>query len=257
VLCANTGDLPPYSESMAQASGWRRRVPLQHCLESAHVYCSDRISDDEAAATLLADLPGRPLTEPRLLRLSTGRPTQFWTKNCIALAGSSLEPLEGTGLHLVQTGITRLVAQFPARRFSPLDIEEYNRVTAMEYERIRDFLILHYKATQRSDSPFWEHCGHMDIPDTLRAKIGLFKDSARLAMFDEEHFGEDSWLTLLIGQNLSPEGYDPLADVLDINEVRAALLHMRSMIQSAVDTMPLHSQFVAAHCLADADGIFA
>jgi tryptophan halogenase len=219
------------------------------------VYCSDRIGDDEAAATLLADLPGRPLTEPRFLRLSPGPPTTFWTKNCIALAGSHLDPLECTGLHLVQTGITRLVALFPARRFSPLDIQEYNRVTTMEYERIRDFLIMHYKVTERRDSPFWEHCRHMDIPDTLRAKIELFKDSARLAMFDEEHFGEDSWLSLLFGQNLAPEGYDPLADVLDVEEVRAALLRMRSLIQAGVATMPLHSQFVAAHCQADSGGI--
>jgi tryptophan halogenase len=254
ILGEAAGDLPPYSESTAQRAGWRRRIPLQQCMDTAYVYSSRHISDDEATATLLADLPGRALAEPRLLRLIPGRPTKFWDKNCIALAGNLLDPLESTGLHLVQTGITRLVTLFPVRRFSPSDIEEYNRLTTMEYERIRDFLILHYKTTQRGDSPFWEHCRHMAIPETLRVKIELFRRCGRIAMFDEEHFGEDSWLSVFLGQNLDPQDYDPLADVLDIEEVKAALSRMRSMIQDGVCTMPTHSQFIAEHCSAKPSG---
>jgi tryptophan halogenase len=256
IPCAGAGDLPPHSESTAQRSGWRQRIPLQHCVDNAYVYSSGHVSDDEAASTLLADLPGRALAGPCFRRLAPGRPTKFWDKNCIALTGSGLDPLESTGLHLVQTGITRLATLFPVRRFSPSDIEEYNRLTTMEYERIRDFLILHYKATQRCDSPFWRYCREMAIPDTLRVKIELFRRCGRIAMLDEEHFSEDSWLCVFLGQNLEPQDYDPLADVLDIEEVKGALFRARSMIQEGVDSMPTHAQFIADHCLAKSEGIF-
>ena len=251
VPCADAGPIAAYSESSAERFGWRRRIPLQHGVDSGYVYSSRHVSDDEAAAMLLADLPGNALAEPRLLRLSTGRPTQFWNKNCVALTGSALEPLESTGLHLVQTGITRLVTLFPVGRYSPADIEEYNRLTTIEYERIRDFLILHYKSTQRCDSRFWEHCRQMEIPDTLRIKVELFRRCGRVALLDEEHFGEDSWLALFFGQNIDPQNYDPLADVLDLNEVRTALSRMRTMIQEGVDTLPTHAQYIQEHCLAE------
>jgi tryptophan 7-halogenase len=244
ITYTNPGDAKPYSESAALGAGFRWRIPLQHCIDSGYAYSSRHISDDAAAAGLLSDLPGAALAGPRILSLSPGRPAKFWSKNCIALTGSVLEPLESTGLHLVQTGITRLVTLFPVSRFSPSDIDEYNRLTAMEHERIRDFLILHFKATQRSDSPFWEECRRMEIPDSLRAKIELFQHCGRVAMFDEEHFGEDSWISLFLGQNLDPQDYDPLADVLDIGDVRAALLRMRSMIADAVATLPTHSRFL-------------
>ena len=248
IPCQSTGDIAPYSESSAQASGWRWRVPLQHRIDTGYAYSSAHLSDDEAAAALLADLPGPALASPRHLRLFCGRPAKFWNKNCLFLAGSAFEPLESTGLHLAQTGITRLLTLFPVRRFSPEDIEEFNRLAGLEYERIRDFRILHFKATQRSDSPFWEQCRHMPIPDTLRTKLELFQHSGRLAMFDEEHFGEDSWLSLLIGQNIIPRDYDPLADVLGIDETQAALLRMRSMISDAVGTLPTHARYIERHC---------
>jgi len=247
IACASAGDPPPYSECKARESGWVWSVPLQGRMDCGYAYSSRHVGDDEAAATLRSELPGAALAEPRLLRLAPGRPSKFWDKNRILLGGSILEPLESTGLHLVQTGITRLLTQFPVCRFSPGDIEEYNRLTIMEHERIRDFLILHFKATQRSDSPFWDDCRRMEIPDTLRTKLELYRDSGRIAMFDEEHFGEDSWLALLLGQNIEPEDYDPLADVLDIGEVRAALSHMRSLVRDAVGALPGHSQFIEAH----------
>ena len=244
ILGAAEGDLAPHSECAAQPYGWRWRIPLQGSVDSGYAYCSRHISDDEAVAALLSDLPGPAQSEPRVLRLSSGRPAKFWDKNWIALTGSAPEPLESTSLHLVQTGITRLLTLFPVCRFSPPDIEEYNRLTVMENERIRDFLILHFKATERHDSPFWDHCRHMQIPDSLQTKIDLFQRCGRVAMFDDEHFGEDSWLALFFGQNLDPQDYDPLADVLDIAEARAALLRMRSMIKDAVGTLPAHSRFI-------------
>lgn len=244
ITYADADDPPPYSESTAQQSGWRWRIPLQHCVDTGYAYSSSHIGDDEAASSLLSGLRGEALADLRILTMSPGRPVQFWKKNWIVLAGSILEPLESTGLHLVQTGITRLVSLFPVCRFSPSDIEEYNRLTIMEHERIRDLRILHFKATQRSDSPFWEHCRRMEVPDSLRAKIELFQRCGRIALFDEEHFDEDSWISVLLGQNLDPEDYDPLADVLDIDEVRAALLRMRSMIEEAVTTLPPHAQFL-------------
>jgi tryptophan halogenase len=247
VACASAGDPPPYSECMARKSGWAWSVPLQGRIDRGYAYSSHHVGDDEAAATLLSELPGAAPAEPRLLRLAQGRPAKFWDKNRVLLTGSILEPLESTGLHLVQTGITRLLALFPVRRFSPGDIEEYNRLTIIEHERIRDFLILHFKATQRRDSPFWDDCRRMEIPDTLRTKLELYRDSGRIAMFDEEHFGEDSWLSLLLGQNVDPQDYDPLADVLNVDEVRAALSHMRSLVQDAVGALPSHSQFIGTH----------
>jgi tryptophan halogenase len=248
ILSAPEGDFAPYSESIAESSGWRRRIPLQHCIDSGFVYSSRHLSDDEATAALLADLPDGALSEPMLLRLSPGRPALFWNKNCIALAGSVHEPLELTGLHLVQTGITRLVTLFPVSRRSPHDMVEYNRLTVMEHERIRDFIILHYKCAQRRGSPLWEQCRHMQVPDTLKAKLELFQRCGRIAMLDGEHFGEDSWLSLFFGQNIQSEGYDPLADLLEDGEVKAALLRMRSMIQEGVETLPTHAQYIHDHC---------
>ena len=250
VACAGGSDIAPYSEALAERCGWRLRVPLQHGGENGFAYSSRHASDDEAVATLQAGLSGEALGEPRLLSLAPGRPAQFWVKNCIALSGGGLEPLEHTALHLVQTGITRLLTLFPVTRFSPPDIEEYNRLTVLEHERIRDFLILHYKCTQRSDSPFWEQCGAMQIPDTLRLKLQLFRRCARVAMLDEEHFGEDSWLAVLLGQNIDPMDYDPLADILDVGQAKAALEHMRSLIAAGVQSLPMHSRYIEHHCAA-------
>jgi len=254
VPCASSVDPAPYSESSAEATGWRRRVPLQHCTDDGFAYSSRHISDDEATGTLLAGLSGEALVEPSLMRLTRSCPTRFWNKNCIALTGGNPEPLEHTGLHLVQTGIARLVTLFPVSRNSPPDIEEYNRLTGMEHERIRDFLILRYKCTQRADSPFWESCRDMQVPETLRRKIELFHRCGRVAMFEEEHFGEDSWLAVLLGQNIDPMDYDPLADVLDVSEVKVALAQMRTMIKEGVDTLPTHARYLQQHCRATPGG---
>jgi tryptophan halogenase len=233
--------IPPYAESSARAAGWQWRIPLQDQIDHGYAYSSAHSSDEEAADTLLSGLSGSRLTEPRFIRWPQGRPKKFWDKNCLLLPGV-FDPLEATGLHLAQTSVTRLLTLFPVQRFSPLDMEEYNRLAIQESERIRDFRIAHFKATQRDDSPFWLQRGRMPIPETLESKIDLFARCARLAMFDEEHFGEDSWISLFLGQNVLPQDYDPLADVLDLEETRTALRRMRTLIQDAVNTLPAHAQ---------------
>jgi tryptophan halogenase len=250
IPCSGGVDLPPYSQSAACSCGWQWRIPLQGCLDRGYVYSGSFLSDDAAIATLQADLPDGALAEPRLLRFASGRPRRFWTKNCLTLAANSMEPLESTGLHLVQTGITRLLTLFPVRRVSPSDIEEYNRLTIMEHERIRDFLILHYKATTREDAPLWEYCRNMEVPDTLRDRIELFQRCGRLSMLDDEHFGAESWLSLFLGQNVCPQDYDPLADVLEVEAVRAAFSRVSSAIRAAVATLPTHGQFIETRCKA-------
>ena len=251
VLCDGVREVVPYSPVRAEASGWSWRVPLQRCAESGLTYCSDSVSDDQAAEKLLLDLPGRSLTEVRRWRWSPGRPEKFWDRNWITLAPAGLEPLEGTALHLAQTGIARLLTLFPVLPDSPHDVEEYNRLTVLEWERIRDFLILHYKATGRGDSPFWERCARMEVPDSLRARIELFRRCGRVALHDEEHFGEESWLSLLLGQGQYPRDYDPLAEVLEVEQAREALQRMRSMIRAGVDTLPSLARFISGYCAAD------
>jgi tryptophan halogenase len=242
------GDLPPYSEASARSFGWQWRVPLRGRVDSGYAFCSELLSDDAAAKSLVEESVRDERAAPRVLRFLNGRPKQFWAANGLTLPGCALQPLESTALHLVQTGITRLLTLFPVSRFSPKDLEEYNRLTALEYERIRDFLILHFKATTRSDSPFWDHCRNMDVPDTLRSRIELFERSGRIRLLEEEHFSEDNWLAVLTGQNLRPQSYDPLADVADAERLRAAFDRMRAAIGHAVETLPTHSRFLDALC---------
>ena len=151
-------------------------------------------------------------------------------------------------MHLVQTGISRLLTLFPDRSFNPGDADEYNRLTITEHERIRDFLILHFKASARADSPFWQNCRNMTVPDALRGKIELFESSGRLSPYDDEHFGDDNWLSVLLGQNIVPHSYDPLADIMDIEQVRAALAQAQSAIRAAVDSMPAHGRYLEQFC---------
>jgi tryptophan halogenase len=248
IACARDEDPRPYSQAIAHGSGWQWRVPLRHQVDTGYAYSAQFLSDEQALAMARASLPGRALSEPRLLRFVAGRPARFWLKNYLSLTGAALQPLESVRLHLVQTGISRLLTLFPDRSCNPGDADEYNRLTITEHERIRDFLILHFKASVRADSPFWQNCRTMAVPDTLRAKIELFESSGRLSQYDEEHFGDDNWLSVLLGQNIVPHSYDPLADIMDIEQLRAALAQAQSAIHQAVNTMPAHGRYLEHYC---------
>lgn len=252
VPCTSSGPLLPYTRCSATSAGWRWRIPLQHRTGNGHVYSSRFMSDDEACAKLMAKLDGEPLADPKPLAFVTGKRKRQWNRNCVAigLASGFLEPLESTSIHLIQSSIARLVQLFPSRAFRQADIDEYNRQADFEVERIRDFLILHYRQTARRDSPFWDYCRSMDIPASLRRKIALFEGEGRIFRENSEMFSEASWLQVLVGQGLWPKGYHTLADVYGEQDIAAHLEQVRDVIRRCVELMPTHEQFIAANCRA-------
>ncbi|WP_294172931.1 tryptophan halogenase family protein [uncultured Sphingomonas sp.] len=237
----------PYTRATALPAGWQWRIPLQHRVGTGYVYSSAHISDDEAAATAFARLNGEPLAEPRFLRFTAGRRDRVWERNVVALglASGFLEPLESTSIHFVQAGISKLLALFPDRRFDPVLADEYNRLTALQLEQVRDFIILHYKATERRDSEFWRAAANMAVPDSLARKIALFRENGRVFRHEDELFSEASWLAVLLGQGIVPRRWDPLADALPNEEVRATLGRMAPFIRRAAESMPAHQNYLA------------
>ncbi|MES2404672.1 MAG: tryptophan halogenase family protein [Pseudomonadota bacterium] len=249
---ASTRSTPmrPYTQAFARTSGWQWRIALQHRTGNGHVYCSRFISDDEAAAQLLANLEGEPLEDPRPLRFVTGMRRLQWNRNCLALglAAGFMEPLESTSIHLVQSGIARFLGMFPDRRCDPILIDQYNRQTRFEYERVRDFLILHYKATERDDTPFWKACGAMDVPEELARRIALFRRTGLIFREADELFTEAGWLQVMLGQRIEPAHHHPLTDELEDSKLRAFLSDIRTLILRAVERLPAHDDFVARTC---------
>jgi tryptophan halogenase len=247
-----TAAATPFTRATARSAGWQWRIPLQHRTGNGHVYSSPYMGDDEAAATLLANLDGRALAEPRVLRFTTGRRRKMWNRNCVALglASGFLEPLESTSIYLIQSGIARLIQMLPDRRMNAVLMERYNREAAFEMERIRDFLILHYCATERRDSEFWKYCAGMSIPEPLADVIALFRDSGRFYRNAEEMFALTSWVQVMIGQRILPAAWHPLVDAVAEDELAQLGESVRNVIASCVAAMPAHEQFIARCCQA-------
>ena len=250
VPCESAGPLLPLTRSTAHSAGWQWRIPLQHRTGNGHVYSSRFMDADEAEEILLRNLDGKALAEPRHIKFQTGRRKASWVGNCVAigLASGFLEPLESTSIHLIQTGLARLVTFFPHRGFEQADIDEFNRQSQDEVERIRDFIILHYKATERSDSPFWDYCRTMEVPANLQRKLDLYRSNARLFREAGELFAELSWLQVMHGQRLRPSGYHPFAELRPQEDVVAFMADVKAVIERCVRVMPTQAEFIAANC---------
>ncbi|MFM7350195.1 MAG: tryptophan halogenase family protein [Erythrobacter sp.] len=246
------GEFTPYTRSTAREAGWQWRIPLQHRTGNGYVHCSQFISEDEAAATLLSNLDGKVLADPRLLRFVTGKRKKFWEKNCVAIGLSAgfMEPLESTSLHLIQYGILRLLALLPDSAMSPLLAREYNAQTSKEYELIRDFLILHYKACERDDSELWRYCAAMPIPDSLQYKIDHFREHGMLVAEPQELFANPSWIAVYLGQGIVPKRAPALAHMRQGVPVAQRFQQIAQAMDEAVAAMPSHGEFIARHCAA-------
>ena len=253
VPCERSEDFTPYTRSTAHGAGWQWRIPLQHRTGNGHVFSARFMDDAEAEKILLANIDGKPLADPFKVDFKAGKRRQLWHKNCVAvgLAGGFLEPLESTSLHLVQSGIIRLVRLLPDGGFNPANVAEFNRQSDFEYERIRDFIILHYKATTRADTPFWDYCRTMELPETLQRKIDLWMANGRIFREDEELFSEESWIQVFLGQGMIPRGYDPLVQIKSDVQIAQFLGNIQSVIGKCVDVMPSHADYVAKTCPAN------
>jgi tryptophan halogenase len=255
VPSALAGPPEPFTRSTSGSAGWRWRIPLQHRMGNGHVYCSAFLEDEAASRELLAGLDGKPLADPRPIRFRTGRRERAWEKNCVAigLAGGFIEPLESTSIHLVQMGLQRLTLLWPDRGFNQAEIDQYNAGTRLEYEQLRDFIVLHYKANRRGDSAFWRACRDMAIPDSLEHKIELFRANGRIFREQDDLFTEDSWLAVMLGQGISPRGYDRLVDRIPRDDLVRNMGLLRDVIARAAASLPTHQAFIARHCAAVAD----
>jgi tryptophan 7-halogenase len=247
------GDFTPYTRSTAREAGWQWRIPLQHRTGNGYVYASEFISDDEAASTLLSNLDGAPLGDPRVLRFKACKRKQAWNGNVVAmgLAGGFLEPLESTSIYLVQMAVAFMLSLLPdGTAIDPTLVREFNRVMDIEYDRVRDFLILHYHATKRDDGELWQHCRAMDIPDSLAEKIERFRHRGHIPDYRDGLFGPPSWQAVFIGQGIIPEAQDVLADLMPDEVLAERMASLRKVIADTAGSMPLHEDTVARHCLA-------
>ena len=252
VPSALAAELPPYTIATARPAGWQWRIGLQHRTGNGHVFSSAHMSEDEATAILMSNLDGAPLADPRTLRFHSGQRAKAWNRNVVAIGLSSgfAEPLESTSIHLIQATIAKLIAFFPDGEFRQVDIDEFNRQCRFENERIRDFLILHYHATERDDTAFWNHVRTMQVPDTLQHKLDLYRSAGRIVRTDNELFAEVGWLQVLHGQRVVPRRHHPIADAIPEAEVASYLADIAAVVANCVERMPTHTRFVAAHCAA-------
>jgi tryptophan halogenase len=247
VPCARVDPLMPLTQSIARRAGWQWRIPLQHRIGNGHVFSSHHISEDEAAAILLANLDGEAMADPRTIRFVTGRRRKCWIRNVVAIGLSSgfIEPLESTSIHLIQTAINRLLDLLPAGEISDATRDDFNERSAFEMERIRDFIILHYHGNQREGETFWDELRTMEVPEPLQHKMDLFRASARVTASFDELFDARAWIQVLIGQNVMPESWSPIADQLPEERLREFLDGVERAHVSDVSKMPDHGAFVA------------
>lgn len=242
----------PYTKSIAHSIGWQWRIPLQHRTGNGIVYSNEFGSDEEARSILLDNLLSPALAEPRQLRFVTGKRKKTWNKNCLAIGLSSgfMEPLESTSIHLIQSTIMRFFSLFPQRSGFQAEMDNFNQAMETELCSIRDFIILHYKATERDDSELWRYCRDMAIPDSLAEKLELYRSGSWLARNRQELFGEDSWLAVLEGQHVNARGYNPLVDTLPTEQLQGILRDTREVIAQCAGAMPAHDDFIRQHCAA-------
>jgi tryptophan halogenase len=250
-------NIPPYTRAIAHQSGWQWKIPLQHRQGTGHVYSSGYTTDEEARKVLMDNLEGNIRVELRLLKFKTGRRRSAWVKNCVAigLSGGFVEPLESTSIHLIQAGITRLLRLFPISGCNESLQRQYNQESRIEYERIRDFIVLHYKATERDDTPYWRDCRDMSIPDSLAHRLELFSETGMIFPDAADVFRVDSWMQVLVGQRRTAKAYHYLGRMQGEEKLRTMLSTLRGTIAEAVDKMPTHKQFLDSYCLIPDDRI--
>jgi len=252
VPCATSGPLRLLTQTRARTAGWQWRIPLQHRIGNGHVFSSGFMEADEATRVLLDNLDGEALADPRHLRFVTGRRKTSWKKNCVALglAAGFMEPIESTTIHMVQSALQRLLNLFPDTGFNQPEIDEYNRKTQREYELIRDFIILHYNATKRDDTSFWNYCRTMSVPDSLTTKIEYFRQHGRVIVEEDDLFKEANWIQVLIGQGIMPESFSPLALNVGEADLDGYFDSLRQIYANTVAGMPTHDDFIARYCKA-------
>ena len=240
----------PYTRAIAHDAGWQWRIPLQHRTGNGLVYCGRYLSQDDALERLLGNVEGEVLTKPNFLKFQTGARRKQWHRNCIAigLSGGFMEPLESTSIHLIQRAVLRLLRMMPQGEISPRDVKEFNEQQFDDMLQIRDFLILHYKATDRRDSPFWRQCAAMPIPDSLDQKIELFRETGRVFRKNEELFAENSWVQVMMGQGIIPRSHHPIAAKLSDEELDKLLGMLRQNVTRTVASLPAHADYVARYC---------
>jgi tryptophan halogenase len=246
----STGPAVPYTKSVAHHAGWRWQIPLQHRVGNGIVFSSQHLSKDEANNMLLSSVDGKVLTEPNVIKFKTGRRKKSWNKNCIAmgLASGFLEPLESTSIHMIMTAVTRLLQLFPHGEIKQSTVDEYNMQAQSEAERIRDFIILHYKATERDDSPFWRYCKDMEVPDDLRHRMALFKEIGKYNQIECELFRLDSWTQVMLGQGLIPSSYHPIVDLMPEQELQHFLNSIAADVDRNIAIMSTHESFIKNYC---------
>ncbi|HEY6451871.1 MAG TPA: tryptophan halogenase family protein [Steroidobacteraceae bacterium] len=235
----------PFTQASARSAGWRWRIPLQHRAGNGYVYASAHISDSDALEDLLSQIGEKPLTEPRFLRFVIGRRKLFWNRNCIALglASGFLEPLESTSIHLVVSGVYKLLEHFPDRTFAPATVNSYNAELIHEMESIRDFIILHYCLAQREDTPLWRYCQSMKLPDSLTERTELYRRTGRIRPKAGELFTDMSWFYIFEGLGITPERYDPLLDIVTREQLREILASLSQSVGALTQAAPSHDSY--------------